>query len=37
MEAYKPIEPVIASLVDAAVIRVLAELRPVLTCKTRRR
>lgn len=36
-EAYKPISQVIDSLVDAGLIRLLAELRPVLTYKTRKR
>jgi len=34
-EAYKPIESVIAPLVDAGLVKVLARLRPVLTYKTR--
>lgn len=36
-EAYKPISQIIDSLVEAGLIRLLAELRPVLTYKTRRR
>ncbi|CAJ0706405.1 RNA ligase RtcB family protein [Ralstonia holmesii] len=34
-EAYKPIDSVIAPLVDAGLVKVLARLRPVLTYKTR--
>ncbi|MBV1775376.1 RNA ligase RtcB family protein [Burkholderiaceae bacterium DAT-1] len=34
-EAYKPIDSVIAAMVDAGVVRVMARLKPVLTYKTR--
>ena len=34
-EAYKPVDSIIAALVDAGLVTVLARLRPVLTYKTR--